>query len=443
MKTLISVRRTLGSLWTRSQSPQDAPADLTEPTFREVGSQPPNLLLFNDCSDQVNYGAEALVAGLIRIFETAMPGHTLRLVPSHWVMDPEEGWQQYFHPGRPLVQPQALWPEVADQFECVADEWLAGRGGSGVNAYLKALTGVDVVILNGEGSLYRTNFSAVRELFVAWFAKTRLGIPTIFMNGLVHLTDVVPILPAMARKTFGVLDAVAVRDPWSLRNAREFMPGIPVTLIADSALALSTALDKPGPGVEALFRQLGNTDFFCFDPGPMPIDYRFGNRSSMYRLILEIKQVVPQAVIVANNPVGWPMLKQLAADTGSVYLEYQPKYQDLMSVLARAKFQISGRLHNTILGALVGCPVISIGSTSHKVHGVCELLGFDLPYDGTDLWSSIEQIKADAVRHVSGGPMLRSAIQQNAARVGVGSLELGTLVKDVLTRHGKLRVARA
>jgi polysaccharide pyruvyl transferase WcaK-like protein len=441
MKTLISaarhaVQRTLGSGPTPSQ-----PAP--EPTFREVGSQPPNLLLFNDCSDQVNYGAEALVAGLIRILETAMPGHTLRLVPSHWVMDPEEGWQRYFHPGLSLVQPDALWPEVADQFEFVADEWLAGRGGPGVNAYLKALTGVDVVILNGEGSLYRTNFSAVRELFVAWFAKTRLGIPTIFMNGLVHLTGVVPILPAMARKTFGVLDAVVVRDPWSLRNAQEFLPGVPVTLIADSALALSPAIDKPGAGVEALFRQLGNTDFFCFDPGPMPIDYKFGNRSSMYRLILEMKHMVPQAVIVANNPVGWPMLKQLAADTGSVYLEYQPKYQDLMSVLARAKFQISGRLHNTILGALVGCPVISIGSTSHKVHGVCELLGFDLPYDGTDLWSSMERIKADAARHLSGGPMLRSAIQQNAARLGVGSLEMGTLVKDVLTRHGKLGLARA
>ena len=65
-----------------------------------------------------------------------------------------------------------------------------------MDGYLKALHGVDIVILNGEGSMYRTNLSAIRELFLAWFAKTRLGIPTIFINGQVHLTLVVPILPA-------------------------------------------------------------------------------------------------------------------------------------------------------------------------------------------------------------------------------------------------------
>ena len=125
-----------------------------EVTWRELGSQPPKLLLLNDCSDQVNYGAEALMEGLFRIFKAAIPDHTLRLIPSHWVIDPEPNWFEAFHNGRSLLQPQAIWPEVADQFDTIAEEWLAGRGGPGVDVYLKALQGVDIVILNGEGSMY-------------------------------------------------------------------------------------------------------------------------------------------------------------------------------------------------------------------------------------------------------------------------------------------------
>ena len=81
-----------------------------------------------------------------------------------------------------------------------------------------------MVVLNGEGSVYRTNLSAIRELFIAWLCKCHLGIPTIFVNATVHLTDVMPILPAMVRKTLPVLDAVAVREPLSLRNLAHYAP---------------------------------------------------------------------------------------------------------------------------------------------------------------------------------------------------------------------------
>lgn len=421
-----------------AHAPSSAHSPGGDVTLREIGSHSPTLLLINDCSDQANYGAEGLMEGLIRIFKAAIPEHTLRLLPSHWLIDPEPNWFEAFYNGESLVQPVAIWPEVADQFDYIADEWLAGRGGPGVDAYMKALRGADIVVLNGEGSMYRTNLSAIRELFLAWFAKTRLGIPTIFINGLVHLTLVVPILPAMMRKTFRVLDAVTVRDPWSLRNVREFMPEVPVKLVPDSALALSVDIDAPSPGVTSLFEQLGEREFFCFDPGPMPNDHRFGRRSSMYQLIMEIKKLVPQAVMVASAPAEKPLLRQLATETDSIYLELQPSYRDLMAVLARAKFQISGRNHNPVLGALVGCPAISIATTSHKVHGICELLGFDQPYDGTDLRSNIETIKAHAARHLAHGAALRDEIKKNAARLAVQSLEMGVIVRDVLATSGVL-----
>ena len=168
------------------------------------------------------------------------------------------------------------------------------------------------------------------------------------------------------------------------------------------------------------------------------MDYRFGTRSAAHRLVKEMKQLVPQAVMVASVPGAAPMLRKLAADTDSIYLEHQPSYKDLTAVLARAKFQISGRIHDAVLGARVGCPLIAIGSTSHKVHGVCELLGFSEPYDGTDLWSSLERIKTRR-RHPSGRRRhARNEISSNAARLSAESFEMGVVVKNVLTKHGKI-----
>ena len=71
-------------------------------------------------------------------------------------------------------------------------------------------------MLNGEGSVYRTNLSAIRELFIAWLCKCHLGIPTIFVNATVHLTDVMPILPAMVRKT------LPARTLWRCVNRSHF-----------------------------------------------------------------------------------------------------------------------------------------------------------------------------------------------------------------------------
>lgn len=428
ISVLRAIRRSLGA-----QSPAEVLPP--EPLRRAMASESPTLLLLNDCRDQISYGCEVLVEGLIRILTAAIPDHTLRHIPSHWLMEPEY-FSEFYNAGS-LTQPMAIWPQVADEFECIADEWLAGRGGQGVDVYLKTFSGVDVVILNGEGSMYQRNTTAIRELFLAWFAKTKLGIPTVFLNGLVQITTVVPILPAMIRKTFRVLDAVAVRDPYSLRNLQEFLPEIPAKLFPDSALAPPIEIDNPSAGVTALFKQLGTKDFFCFDPGPMPMDHRFGTRSAANQLVTGMKKLLPQGVMVASVPGAARMLKQLAADTDSIYLEHQPSYRDLSAVLARAKFQISGRIHDAVLGARVGCPLIAIGSTSHKVHGVCELLEFNEPYDGTDLRSSFEKITADAARHLSGGISLRNEITSRAARLAAESFELGIAVKAVLAKHRK------
>ncbi len=335
-----------------------------------------------------------------------------------------------------MRQLPAAYPSVADQFEAVAEDWLQGRGGPGADELLSRFQGADLVVLNGEGSVYRTNLSAIRELFIAWLCKCHLGIPTIFVNGTVHLTDVMPILPAMVRKTLPVLDAVAVREPHSLRNLAHYAPGVAVQLIPDSAFAL-TSDDARGASLSDSIRaRIGDAPYFCFDPGPMPIDHRPGRRSALYRLIAALKDVTADAVFVRNGPADG-YIEEIAKETNSLYIGALVDYREWMTVARDAQFLLTGRYHNAILAAIMGCPSMTLGSSSHKVHGACEMLEIiGTPYDGTDLVSQISSIASHAGHYVQHRADVHDRLTAVCELRRTETMELSSLVSGVLRSSG-------
>jgi polysaccharide pyruvyl transferase WcaK-like protein len=134
----------------------------------------------------------------------------------------------------------------------------------------------------------------------------------------------------------------------------------------------------------------------------------------------------------------------LAHETGSIFVPTLPDYRALMGLLSDARFMVSGRHHNPILGALVGCPSITFASTSHKVHGVCELLEgqIGMPYDGTDLESNIEAITARAAHYVAYRSSLRRRLIAIAARLSEATLEMGEMVKAALAEPSRGSIAK-
>jgi len=401
----------------------------------------PRVVLLNDCRDQVNYGSNALVDGLIAILFERMPNATIVPVPSHWLIETSHGFGAFVNDGEGLRQPRVTYPTVADQFEAVADAWMGGRGGPGVKTFLRQFEGADVVVLNGEGSIYRTNVSAIRELFLAWLAKERLGIPTVYVNGSIHLTDVQPVLPAMVRKTFRTLDAVAVREAPSLRNLEQYAPGLAAHLFPDSAFVFTPDTARVTPAVRAIRRQAGEGPYFCFDPGTMPMDDRPDEGSALHQLISRLKHVAPRAIFVASGPAD-RYIERIAGETGSLYVDAIVDYREWMALVADAQFLVTGRYHNVILAAVVGCPSISFGSTTHKVHGACEMLEglAGSPYDGTDLRPQLDSIEHQARAYADQGHDLRDQLQEVCRRRRAEVLELGGLVEDALRPDTRGRV---
>jgi len=364
------------------------------------------------------------------------PNASIQPIPSHWLLDTSHGLGAFTNGGAGMRQPPASYPAVADQFEVVAENWLQGRGGPGADELLSRFQGADLVVLNAEGSIYRTNLSAIRELFIAWLCKCHLGIPTIFVNGTVHLTGVMPILPAMVRKTLPVLDAVAVREPLSLRNLAHYAPHVAVQLIPDSAFALTSDDVRETSMSDFIRARIGDAPYFCFDPGPMPIDHRPGRRSALYDLIAALKGVTPDAVFVRADPADG-YIEEIAKETNSLYVDSEVDYREWMTVVRGAQFLLTGRYHNPILAAIMGCPSVTLGSSSHKVHGGCEMLEvIGTPYDGTDLVSQTPSIVGQARHYVQHRADVRDRLTAVCERRRTETMELSSLMSGVLRSSG-------
>ena len=384
----------------------------------EADPQAPAILFINDTRDQSNWGSQALTDTLAEIFQESLRGRRFKFIPSYSMLAASAGYHG----------PDMLLPHVADEYEYVADEWLRGRGGPGADEIVAAMEGVTVAVFNAEGSVYRNNYSAIKGLFLLWLSKTRFNTRALFLNGGVHLTRVEPLLPAMVRKTFAVMDVVAVREPYSQRSLKE-LAGIDAQVIPDSAFYLTPDLAAKSGAWPEWQAKLAGGDYFCFSAGQMAFDYRYQKRSALYELIERLKTLVPQAVFLAKEPFD-QFLEQVAKDTGSLFFGPQHTYLDLMAILANAKFQLSGRYHHLIMGSIVGCPSVPFAGLSHKIHGLCELLEGEIgtPYDSGDLRFCMPEILATVRRLLAEGPERRRRLQNIAGHLRT-RLDLGELIR--------------
>ena len=167
----------------------------------------------------------------------------------------------------------------------------------------------------------------------------------------------------------------------------------------------------------------------------MRMDHLELQRSALYELISRLKSLTPQAILISSAPAD-RYIETIARETDSLYVDTITDYREFMALVAHAQFAVSGRYHNPILAAIMGCPSITFGSTSHKVHGACEMLeGWSgSPYDGTDIRLQLDAIEKQARFYVENRSDLRDRLQETCRRRGSEAFEIGQLVTTSLRR---------
>ena len=410
------------------------------------------ILLINDNSAHVNWGAQASPQALVRILTAALPGCTVTALPHAWLTRRyrrmraplggrlvTEGSRRWVGPvERKCSMPVQFFPEVADDFDFWADEWLAGRGGPQGDEFLELAGLADLVVYNGENSIYRNTPEGCHGLFLLWLATTRMSKPTCLVNHTADLNEVRPIMNAMVKLVYPRLDLVAVREPCSLACLQGL--GIMNAELFPDVVFAQQAGDFPTDRVVAWRQQHGleGQPYFCLSASGLPVSMPRGEwDGEVAALVRDLQQTGARAVLVAKDP--WCLfLEDVARRTDSLFFGPEHEFHDLWPLFESASFLVTGHYHYVIFGAMVGCPFIPMSVNNHKMRGVCEHLSWHrtIPFDATFLRSCRTEIVGEAHRlredrlNLSKHLVERAAVLQGEAR------RLGQRVAEVAQRVG-------
>jgi polysaccharide pyruvyl transferase WcaK-like protein len=382
------------------------------------------ILILNDGKKFSNWGIQAATDGIINILKQKIDNVEFLYLPhsiliKNYSFDPKIFNKRLFNRNSRvasrLFKENIEIPRVTDEFDFTADKWIKGEITQGSKTILRLIEKSDVVVYNAEGSTYRNNRSAMRALFLLWLSSNRLNKKSYFLNGSVTITSVDSIMPAMINKTFLQIDGVSLREPESFDNLISIYPKLKEKLrvVPDSAFSVEASLTSSSDLINRLDL---DEDFFCFSTSMLPIDYKnTKSQSAIVDLINKVKRKTPKIVILARD-IEDQFLSNLAKETDAILIDKRYTYSDVMYILSKSKFLISGRYHHLIFAAKAGCPCIPFNTTSHKIVGLSRLFEGIMPLaiDPTDLRSNIDNIIQNVDYILDKGQVLRDKYRKVA-----------------------------
>ncbi|MBN1454567.1 MAG: hypothetical protein JW963_26355, partial [Anaerolineales bacterium] len=93
-----------------------------------------------------------------------------------------------------------FFPQVSDEYDDKAQQWLRGNGGPVGDEFLAKARKSDVVLINEEGCIVEQAKKGTRSLFLGYLAKKYLNKPVFIVNHTAHFKTSVPILLSMGKK---------------------------------------------------------------------------------------------------------------------------------------------------------------------------------------------------------------------------------------------------
>lgn len=282
-------------------------------------------------------------------------------------------------------------PTTQAGFEALAADVDAGRRFADIAAEMRA---ADVVMINGEGTIYGNQRKGFYSLFWAWYAKTRLGRSTAIVNHTLQLDD--PDMRTMAGIVYPLLDDVVFREPTSYREGCQLAAYGEQHLAADAAFCW-----QPVTGDEFVerYRRKGAFDIWPWSMKTFRADRPYvcvTGSSALMRpdqagrlpvaafreLCLDLGRRFEQVVVVAPDTTDEMLLAPVARDLDLPFIPACTPTPLGLDLLANATVFVSGRWHPSILASTGGTPSVIFSGNSHKMQGLCELL--DLPYPAID-----------------------------------------------------------
>jgi polysaccharide pyruvyl transferase WcaK-like protein len=354
---------------------------------------------------------------------------------------------------RPIqaTPPGRLWNRIAAASDTVPDTVAdfapyARRvmGGEILQEEYQALEACDMVVINGEGSIYDRQRKGRMMLFLAYLSKTSFNKPCIMVNHTADIHD--PVMRDMVAHVYPMLDDVVFREPLSAEACAPYCEKHTDTLSADAAFrytvtdkdSWTAAVSRPGyfdvwPDVAQPFDPsrpyvcVGGSSIYlradrpAYDPIP-----------GFIRLCTLLKQEFGQVVLTAPDWTDQRIFRPVAEALGMPLIGlYTPTLQ-VVDILGHAQAYISGRWHPSILASVGGTPIVTLTANTYKTQALVRQMHLpEETFDALKIHETAADIVALTRCLVQEGDKQRERIRNRAQELARLSLRNVRLLKNV------------
>lgn len=318
------------------------------------------------------------------------------------------------------------WDTLPVEFEEYPAAAEAVERGELFAAERAAIEKSDVVLINGEGSVYDRQRKGRMMFFLAYLATQHLDTPCVLVNHTADVHD--PVVREIAENVYPMLDDVVFREPYSARACAAFLPeDVDRYLGADAAFTYRPVVDR-----ERWAEVVGREGFFDvypdsargFDPtepyvcvGGSSIFNRpdrpaYDPEPAYEALCGRLEERVAPVVLTASCTSDAELFRPLAEREGYPLIGPHTPVRQAIDVLGQAEAYVSGRWHPSIYALTGGTPIVTLTANTYKTAGLVDQVGLDAPtFEALALHEEIEPIVELVESYTEEGEALRERLR--------------------------------
>ncbi|MGD1921142.1 MAG: polysaccharide pyruvyl transferase family protein [Pleurocapsa sp.] len=314
-------------------------------------------------------------------------------------------------------------PENLSEFEPFAQKAIAGEI---LQTEIQCLKKCDLVVINGEGSIYDRQRKGRMMLFVAYLAKRHFNKPCILVNHTADVHD--PIMAEMVSCIYPMLDDVVFREPLSAEACSNFIREDNSLLAADAAFTYrpmpktvwSSVAEREGyfsiwPDSAVGFNP--QKPYICVGGSSIylrPDRPQYDPIPGFIELCIALQNIAP-VVLTAPCQTDEKIFRPVAKELNLPLIALSTPTQQAVDILGHASAYISGRWHPSILALTGGTPIVTLTANTYKTQALLKQIGLDAPtFDALRLHEEKESIVALTDSYIKEGNELRQRLRQRA-----------------------------
>ena len=360
-----------------------------------------NILILNKGKNFSNWGIRATTDALESYFKKIFPEAQINGIDhsyfnTNFSFDPTIFGKKLFNRNSRILSKYSRAPITAplvfDDFPIYQELWNQNQISKFSKKLKSQLELSDIIVFNAEGSTYRANKSAIKALFLLWYAKLVLKKKCIFINGSVTLTTIDSVLNPIVYNVFKSIDLVYIREKSSLLNINQYFDNINnVTLLPDLVF------------YDHKYKQTHfniEEPYFCVSSSMLPMSKNSPSHG-IINVIKKLSQSFGKPVILCIDKED-QYIKKYTNYLNAIIIDHKYNYNDVINIINNSQFLFSGRYHHLIFAIITCTPIIPMDTSSHKIRGLMKFFDYNYKiFDPTDLNYRIDEIIFSAGHAIS------------------------------------------